>query len=89
MALGASRRDVMGLALGQTAGLTAIGTIVGLIFATALGKLMEAGLLGVIASDIRLSLTFAAVLTAAALAAGYVPARRATSIDPMVALRAE
>ena len=89
MALGASRRDVMALALGQTATLTAIGTIVGLAFATALGKLMEAGLLGVISSDIRLSLGLAAVLTAAALAAGYVPARRATSIDPMVALRAE
>ena len=89
IALGATRRDVLRLAVGQTARLTAAGALIGLVLATALGRLMEAGLLGVIASDARLSIGFAAVLGLAALAAGYIPARRATAIDPIVALRAE
>jgi len=89
IALGATRGDVLRLAVGQTARLTAAGALIGLVLATALGRLMEAGLLGVIAADARLSIGFAAVLGLAALAAGYIPARRATAIDPIVALRAE
>ncbi len=89
IALGATRGDVLRLAVGQTARLTAAGALLGLVLATALGRLMEAGLLGVVSSDARLSIGFAAVLVLAALAAGYIPARRATTIDPIVALRAE
>ena len=89
IALGATRGDVLRLAVGQTARLTAAGALLGLVLATALGRLMEAGLLGVVSSDARLSIGFAAVLVLAALAAGYIPARRATAIDPIVALRAE
>jgi putative ABC transport system permease protein len=89
IALGATRADVMRLAVGQTARLTAVGAALGLVLATALGRLMEAGLLGVVSSDTRLSVGVAGVLVAAALAAGYIPARRATAIDPIVALRAE
>ena len=89
IALGATRGDVLRLAVGQTARLTGAGALLGLVLATALGRLMEAGLLGVISSDARLSIGFAAVLVLAALAAGYIPARRATTIDPIVALRAD
>jgi putative ABC transport system permease protein len=89
IALGATRRDVLRLSVGQAARLTAAGTLLGLVLATALGRLMEAGLLGVVSSDARLSAGFAAVLIAAALAAGYIPARRAASIDPIIALRSE
>jgi ABC-type antimicrobial peptide transport system permease subunit len=89
IALGATRRDVMRLAVGQTIRLTAVGALLGLLLATALGRLMEAGLLGVVSSDARLSIGVAAVLVLAALAAGYGPARRASAIDPILALRAE
>jgi hypothetical protein len=48
---------------------------------------MEAGLLGIVSSDVRVSIVFTAILVASGLAAGYVPARRATTIEPSVALR--
>jgi putative ABC transport system permease protein len=89
MALGATRRDVLTLAVGQTAILTAIGVSVGIALSFALGRLIEAGLLGVTPSDPRIVGGLAAILVLAALAAGYLPARRAASIDPMVALRTE
>jgi putative ABC transport system permease protein len=88
IALGASRRDVLHLAVGQAARLTTVGVAAGLALSVALSRLMEAGLLGVVSSDARVSLGFAAVLIASALAAGYLPARRATAIDPMTAMRA-
>jgi putative ABC transport system permease protein len=89
MALGATRRDVLRLAVGQTATLTALGVGVGIAFSFALGRLIEAGLLGVSSNDPRLVAGLAAILILASLAAGYLPARRAASIDPMVALRGE
>jgi hypothetical protein len=49
----------------------------------ALGRLMEAGLVGIVSSDARISLGFAGVLIVSGLAAAYLPARRATVIDPM------
>jgi putative ABC transport system permease protein len=89
IALGASRSDVIGLTVGQALRLTLIGSAIGLALAIALGRLMEAALLGIASSDAIVFLTFAAILIGAALLAGYLPARRAASIDPMVALRAE
>ncbi|MEP6915667.1 MAG: ABC transporter permease, partial [Acidobacteriota bacterium] len=89
IALGASRGDVMRLAVGQAARLTCAGAMIGLVLASALGRLMEAGLLGIVSSDARVSFGFAAMLVLSALAAGYLPARRATAIDPIVALRSE
>jgi putative ABC transport system permease protein len=79
----------MRLTVGQTIRLTAIGASLGVVLSLALSRLIEAGLLGVASNDVRIVAGLAALLTIAALAAGYVPARRAASIDPAVALRAE
>jgi putative ABC transport system permease protein len=81
MALGASAADVLRMTVGQALRLTLVGTAIGLALSLALGRLMKAGVLGVASGDTRLLTT--------ALLAGYLPARRAASIDPMVALRAE
>jgi ABC-type antimicrobial peptide transport system permease subunit len=89
MALGAKRGDVTRLALGQAARLTALGLAIGVTAAIALGRLMEAGLLGVISSDVVTPFAIALVLGVTGLASSYLPARRAAAVDPMTALRSE
>jgi putative ABC transport system permease protein len=89
MALGATKRDVLRLTVRQTGTLTAIGVAIGLVLAIASSRLIEAGMLGVGSVDFRLIAAITIALVAAALAAGLLPARRAASIDPMTALRAE
>jgi putative ABC transport system permease protein len=89
IALGASPRDVARLTVGQAARLTAIGAAMGFALSVALGRLMQAGLLGVASTDARVTVLFGLVLVAAALVASYLPARRAAAIDPLVTLRAE
>jgi predicted permease len=89
MALGASRADVMAMVLGQGIRTAAVGVAIGIAGALALTRLMQSMLFGVTAND---PLTFAGaaiVLSAVALLACYVPARRAMRVDPMVALRHE
>jgi ABC-type antimicrobial peptide transport system permease subunit len=89
MALGATQLDVMKLTVGQAGRLTAVGVLVGSLMAVALSRLIEAGLLGIVSSDYRMVAGFGAVIIASALLAGYVPARRAATIEPNAALRAE
>ena len=89
MAVGARRRDVLMLVMGQGARLAATGVAAGIVGAFALTRLMTSLLFGVAPTD---PATFAAVvllMMAAVLLACYVPARRAVRVDPMVALRYE
>ena len=89
MALGAQQRNILGLVVGQGMSLAAIGIVVGLIGAFSLTRVMATLLFGVSATD---GLTFSAValfLAAIALVASYVPALRATRVDPVVALHYE
>jgi predicted permease len=89
MALGASARDVKARIVGQTLRLAAIGMAIGMAASWALAQSLSGLLFGVTATD---PATFAAMLLVLAIVAtlaGYVPARRAARIDPLVALRAE
>jgi putative ABC transport system permease protein len=89
MALGASPRDVARFTVGQAARLTGIGAAIGFALSLALGRLMQAGLLGIASNDGRVTVAFGLVLVGSALAASYLPARRAAAVDPLVALRTE
>ena len=89
MALGARRGDVLGLVVRQGGMLVAAGATVGLAAAAASSRLLESFLFGIATDD---QLTFVAVpllLVAVALVACWIPARRATRVDPMEALRLE
>ena len=89
MALGAAAGDIRGMVMKQTLRLVAVGGLLGLAGGAVLGRLSSVLLYRVSPSD---PLTFAAVtgaLTAVALLAAYAPVRRAVSVDPLTALRAE
>jgi macrolide transport system ATP-binding/permease protein len=89
LAMGAQRRSVVALVLGETARVTAIGLMLGLAGAVATGAAARALLFETPPWDIPILLGVSAVLALVALLASYVPARRAVAVDPMEALRAE
>jgi len=89
IALGAQRRDVIGLALRHTILMTAAGVVVGLAIAAAVTRYMEAMLFGITALDPVTFIAAPALLTLVAGVAALVPARRAAAVDPMIALRSD
>lgn len=89
VALGAQKRDILGLILKKGMALALVGVAIGIAGAVAITRLMASLLFGVQPVDV---LTFAAVslgVLAVALLACYIPARRATKVDPLIALRYE
>lgn len=89
MALGAQARDVLKLVLGRAAVLAVSGVAVGLVLALGLTRLMTTLLYGVEATDAWTFGSVATLLAIVSLTAGYLPARRAARVDPLVALRYE
>jgi putative ABC transport system permease protein len=89
MALGAQRSNVLRLVLAEGARLALLGVTIGIAASLAITRLISGLLFGVSATDPLAFVSLAALLSLAALAASYVPARRAMRVDPMVALRYE
>ena len=89
MALGAQKRAVLKLVVGKGMALAIIGTVIGLVAALALTRLMRSLLFEVTPTDWLTFLIASMVLLIVALFACYIPARRATKVDPLVALRCE
>jgi predicted permease len=89
MALGATRGHVLKLTLGQAVRLSAIGLGVGAALAFGTGRLLSSALQGAVASDPALLVAATVALALAALLAAWIPARRAMSVEPATALRAE
>jgi putative ABC transport system permease protein len=89
MALGATSGDILRDAVGSTIPTIAVGLVAGLAGSFAISKLMAGFLFGISATD---AFTFASLplfLAGVALMASYIPARRATAVDPMIALKYE
>jgi ABC-type antimicrobial peptide transport system permease subunit len=89
MALGASAGNVMHLVLGQSFGMIVIGIAVGIVGALAAGRLLQHLVDGTRPTDLSTFVIMLPILLAAALFASFIPARRASRVDPMSALRQE
>ncbi len=89
MALGASRLDILRLVLGQAITITGVGLFVGSVAALVFSRAASGLLFGVSWADGRTMSLAGALLLFVSLAAAYVPARRATKVDPMIALSSE
>jgi putative ABC transport system permease protein len=89
MALGAQKRDVLKLVVAKGMALAIIGTVIGLVASLLLTRLMTSLLFEVTPTDWLTFVIASMVLLTVALLACYIPARRATKVDPLVALRYE
>jgi len=89
MALGAPRARVIGLVLGQSLALTAAGILIGIAGAATLTRYLEGLLFGLTPLDPMTWISVSTLFAIVAAVAAYLPARRATTIDPLRALRAE
>jgi predicted lysophospholipase L1 biosynthesis ABC-type transport system permease subunit len=89
MAVGASGRDVLRQVLGEALRIALLGAALGLVAAWPAARLLESQLFGVAPGDPATFVAVAALLAVVALLAAIVPARRATRVDPLVALREE
>ncbi len=89
MALGAERRDVLRLVMTEGLRLTGLGLAIGAVVSVALGRLIQSALFGVRPYDVVTLAGAMLGMAAGAMLACYIPARRATKVDPMAALRHE
>ena len=89
MAMGASPRDILRLVLREGVQLTAVGLAIGLVLSVGIARVLDFLLYEVSALDPVVFLVAPLLLAASALLASYLPARRATKVQPMVALRYE
>jgi putative ABC transport system permease protein len=89
MALGAKGRDVLALILRQHLVPALIGVAIGIAGAMAISTFLKSLVYGVGATDLLTFVSVAVALVAVAALAAYIPARRATRVDPLIALRAE
>ena len=89
VALGAGRREILRMVVGQAFRVAVLGLGIGIPVAYILTRVMSSALFNVVAVDPMTFAALACVLGLSALLAGYIPARRAVRVDPVVALRHE
>jgi ABC-type antimicrobial peptide transport system permease subunit len=89
MALGARANEVLRLVVGKAAVLTSIGLLLGFGGAIAVGQYLQSMIFGLTPSDLVTYVAVAAAFAVVAIVAAYVPALRATKVNPLVALRAD
>ena len=89
MSLGAQRGNILRLVVGEGARMAVFGVVLGIAASFVITRLMSSLLFGISATDPLTFAGVAALLSAVALLASYIPARRAMRVDPMVALRYE
>ena len=89
MAMGAQRKEVLALVLRESMVLVIVGIAIGIAGAIGAGRLVASQLFGLEATDLTTMMSAMVVMLSVSAAAGYLPARRATRVDPMVALRYE
>jgi putative ABC transport system permease protein len=89
MALGASARDVMRMVFRQSLGMIFLGGVIGIAASLAAGEVLKAQVAGMRPTDPLTYVTMISILAAAAFLASFMPARRASLVDPVKALRQE